>query len=105
MQKPVVEFRALDTDPFRQNKGSLKLTRGNPAVQVNPCIVFNLPAAHDELAVFQLDRKFVHREPRDRERDAKPVFRGLFDIVWRIAVGLSLLNAVKRTFEMIEPQQ
>ena len=54
MQEPVVERRAAHLDPLGEDKRSLKLARGDAAMQVDPLRVVGLLAADDELVV--LDR-------------------------------------------------
>src|SRR5665213_560026 len=92
-------------DAIGQHEGTLELPRGNAAMKVDPLLLLGLLAADDELVVFDLDGKVVHREAGDRQGDAQGVLAELLDIVGRVSIGCCLGHPVERSLELVEAEQ
>src|SRR5579875_184779 len=105
VQQPVLEPRADDLDAVGKHERPLELACGDAAVEVDALLVVDLLAANDELVVLDLDRKLVHAETGDGQRDAQLILATLFDVVRRIAVGGRLADPVERPLELLESQQ
>ena len=92
-------------DTVRQNKTTLKLPRGNAAMkEVAPFAVVILTAADHQLAVLKRDRQVFLAETGHGQSDPVGIFRGLFDVEWRIAVVAGLSRTFKQPFKLFEAQ-
>jgi hypothetical protein len=105
VEKPIIQPRAVHLDALSQDKGSLELSGGDPAVQIYAPRIFRLLAAHDELVVLNRNAEVTHREAGYREGDLQGILVELFDIVRRISIARNLADPIERPFEMIEAQE
>src|SRR6266851_1612506 len=105
MEQPVLEPRAAHLDALGEDERALKLTRRDPAVQIDALGIVGLFAADHQLVVLDRNAQIGHREAGDREGDAQLVFAELLDVVGRIAVAGDLVDPVERPLEMLEPQE
>lgn len=87
MEQTVIEPSATYLDPFRQNKGSLKLSSRDSTVEIDALRVIGLFAADDKLIVFDGDAEIRHRKSGDGERDAKRILPELLDVIRWVAVA------------------
>jgi hypothetical protein len=67
--------------------------------------IVGLTAPNDELTALHLHVEIPIGEPGHRKGDTEPIRPDLFDIVWRVAIGRSLGDALQRRFETIEAEQ
>src|SRR5690242_454973 len=74
-------------------------------MQIDALCVVSLLAANHQLIILDRDCQVGHRKASDGECDAQRVLASLLDIVWRIAVGGSLVDAIERPLEMLEAEQ
>src|SRR5207302_2993801 len=105
MEQAVLEPGAAHLDALGEDERALKLTRCDPAMQIDPLRIVVLLAADHQLAVLDRYAQVGHREAGNRQGDAQLVFAELLDIVGRIAVAGDLVDPVQRPLEMLEPQQ
>lgn len=105
MKQSVFHRRARYLDTIGQDESALELSRGDPAVQVNPLNIVGGFAAHDQLPIFQSDRQVLFREARNGKRDAEPVIAGLFDVVGWVAFVSGAGGPLHKALKLIETQK
>src|ERR1700731_3643799 len=108
-QQPVFQVRAQHLHPLRQHESALEVARGDPAMDVLPCLVVLLPAPDHELVFLNGYIELVAGKSRHRQRDPQPfglavVTVAPLDIVGRITVG-PFDDAIERTLDFVESQQ
>src|SRR5690606_18102445 len=104
-EQAIVERRPRDLDTLCEHEAALELARGDPAVQIDPLLVLLLPAADDQLAIFDLNLQVLPRESGNCQRDAQAGFADLLDVIGRITFRRGLRDPVERTLEMVESQK
>ena len=95
MQQPVIQARAADLDPIRQDEGALKLPRGDAAVQELPLAVGLVLAAmtlDHQLIVLGGDADVPGREPGHRQGNPQPILADPFDVIGRVTVAGGLAS-------------
>ena len=67
MQQSVIQLCADNLDSFRQDKRPLELSRGDSAMQKFPFGIVNLPAANNQLCIFDQNRELILGKPGNGE--------------------------------------
>src|SRR5215469_3442264 len=108
-QQSILQVGARHFHSIRQDKGALKLTRCNTAVDVLPAFVVRLTTANDELALLYSDVELIARESVDLKGNAQalrtvPVARNPFDVVRWIAVR-RFSDSIKHALDFVEAKK
>src|SRR5215469_3940132 len=105
VQQTIVEPSTAHFDTFGENKRSLKLPRGDAAVQIDTLRIVRLLATNHELVVFDGDAELAHLEAGHSEGYAQRVLGKLLDIVGRVTVGRYLADPIERPLKMVKAQE
>ena len=109
-QKPVDKVRTRDLHAIGEKEDPLKLSRSDPAVQIDALPIIDLSAADRQLTVFDGDLEVRAREAGDRERNTQKFWlivtaRHPLDVVGWVSVRRRASDALSGPLDLVEPQQ